>query len=410
MMKGLKTQGLIWLCVISFLVLGAQYEGTTAYAATEVTWLSHTYEPWNNALADLAKQYMEANQDVKIVYSYVPHADLNTKIATSLAAGDPATIMGVYGPWLPQLLQANALAPAPAWVLEDLDANFPAVMKEAATYDGNVYGYVQHIGIVLPIVNVEIYEEQGITPPSTYDELLAINETLDKPEEFFYGTALANTKGGSWNMIHYAQILFAYGGNLLNTDLTKAAFNSPEGIKAAEIYQKLAHVDASPGDALILRQTAMIWNGPWTKSNLEQNAPDLQYRALPVLQGPAAQVASSYVWFWVVSASASPEEQEAAWRFLQWLSAPDQYEIVYRNVGLVPITKELPADLVDDEWVQAFSKALEYAKIYYSKHPKWEQIDVAIGEELERLVGEEITAEEFAAIAEKKVNAVLAAE
>ena len=78
--------------------------GAPAAEEIELTWLSHIYEPWNNALTAQAEMYMEMEPGTNIVYSYVRHADLNTKIVTSLAAGTPSDIMGVYGPWMPQLV------------------------------------------------------------------------------------------------------------------------------------------------------------------------------------------------------------------------------------------------------------------------------------------------------------------
>lgn len=387
---------------------GAAEGGEAAAAPVEITWLSHTYEPWNNALQAQADQYMAENPNVKIVYSYVPHADLNTKIATSIAAGEPATIMGVYGPWMPQLIEGNALATAPDWVLEDLDANFPPVMKESATYGDGVYGYVQHIGIHLPVINTTMYEEAGVEPPNTYEELAAANQVLDAPDGSRYGIDLATTKDGSWNVLHWSAILKAYGGQILNDDGTAAAFNTPEGLEATKVYRSLTHAELGAHDsAFIAEQTAMMWNGPWQKSNLEQSNPDLKYKAIQPLEGPAGRAAPAYVWFWAVSSAATPEQQDAAWRFLQWASAPEQYEAIYRNVGLIPITNEIPEGLKDDEWVQAFNEGLQYANIYYSKNTVWEQIDVAIGEELERLVVDEITPEEFLATTEQKVNEIL---
>ena len=144
---------------------GAAEAAAPTNEAVEITWLSHIYEPWVNALSAQGMQYMGNNENVKIVYSQVPHADLNTKIATSLAAGEAPTIMGVFGPWMPQLLEADALAPAPDWVKDDLKENFPGVMIDAATFDGEVYGYVQHIGIFLPIINEAMYEAAGVAPP-----------------------------------------------------------------------------------------------------------------------------------------------------------------------------------------------------------------------------------------------------
>ncbi len=376
----------------------------------ELTWLSHTYEPWNNALSAQAMQYMNEHSNVKIVYSYITPADLNSKIVTSLASGDPFDIMGVYGPWMPQLVNGENLAPAPQHVLEDLDANFPEVMKDAATYDGKVYAYVQHIGIPSPIINVDLYEEEGVAEPDTYDELIAAAGALDKKDEdgnwAQFGCTLPTTKGGSWNVICYSSILFSHGGEFLDEALSKAAFNSAAGIEAAEIYTHLAHTEA-PDSAFELEKSAMEWTGPWAKSTYDEQAPDLNYKAIKPMEGPSARVMGSYVWFWAISSAATVAEQEAAWDFTGWLSAPEQYAAMYRTVGLFPITNELPEEFAEDAWAQAFNETLQYARVYYAKHEKWEQIDVAIGEEMERLVGGEVSAEEFAQNAEKKVNSIL---
>jgi len=375
----------------------------------EITMLSHIYEPWNNALSASAMQYMGGNNNVKIVYSYIPHADLNTKIVTALASGNAPTIMGVYGPWMPQLVNGGNLSAADGDIISDLDANFPAVMKEAATYSGKVYGYVQHIGIPIPIINQELYDAAGMKPPTTYDELAAVNSKLDQKDGNDwkqFGTTLTTTKAGSWNVIHFSAILFAQGGSFLSDDLSKATFNSEEGASAAKIYQTLAHPEA-PSDAFVLGKTAMVCDGPWAKSGYAATAPNLKYKAILPLKGAKAQVTGSYVWFWTVSSKATLDQQAAAWQYLKWLSGPEQYASIYRNVGLLPITKTLPAELAKDEWAQTFSQALNFSKIYYAKHAAWEKIDVAIGEEMERYAAKEITDKEFLGNAETKVNAIL---
>jgi multiple sugar transport system substrate-binding protein len=401
-----RKRSLLVLTIIMLSLVLTTLTPTAAQDKVTIRWLSHTYEPWNVALQAQADQYMADHPNVEIVYSYVLHADLNVEIATQLAAGDPPTIMGVYGPWMPQLLEANALAPAPDWVLEDLDANFPPVMKEAATYNDQVWAYVQHIGIPMPIINVKMFADNNLTEPKTWDDVLAIDNQL--ADQGLYGMVLDPTKNGSWDVINWSGILMAYGGQILNDDLTAAAFNSEAGLSATQIYKQLAHnAEIIPADAFETEFSAMMESGPWQKSSFEADNPDLQYKALLPMAGPAGQVTSSYVWFWVVSSAASEAEQQAAWEFLSWASAGDQYANIYRSVGLLPITNTLPAEFANDPWVQTFNEGLKYAKIYYAKHPKWEQIDVAIGEELERVAVGEISPEDFLSIAEKRVNDIL---
>ena len=213
---------------------------------------------------------------------------------------------------------------------------------------------------------------------------------------------------GSWNVIHWSSVLQGYGGRILTEDLGAAAFNNEAGLAASDIYAQLSQAaEIQPSDAFMLEFSAMGYSGPWMKSAFNADAPDLVYEAILPLEGDTQQATSAYVWFWVVSSAASPEEQEAAWRFLSWASNGEQYADLYRDIGLLPITNEIPAEFDDDDWVQTFNQGLQNAFIYYEKHPQWEQIDVAIGEELERLAVGEITSQEFLDTAEARVNEIL---
>ena len=109
-------------------------------------------------------------------------------------------------------------------------------------------------------------------------------------------------------------------------------------------------------------------------------------------------------------------------QMIQWASESDLYVFLDMHQDLysvefsdgapswATITNDLPEALQDDEWVQTFNEGLEFANIYYAKNTVWEQIDVAIGEELERLSVDELTAEEFLTSAEERVNDILASE
>jgi ABC-type glycerol-3-phosphate transport system substrate-binding protein len=152
----------------------------------------------------------------------------------------------------------------------------------------------------------------------------------------------------------------------------------------------------------------MQWDGPWAKSRYEEQAPDLNYRAILSFEGPAGRVQGSYVWFWAISSGGDQAQKQASWDFCQWLSAPAQYAVQYRAIGLMPITNELPEEYLDDPWLQAFNENLEIARLYYSKYEKWEQVELLVSEELERFVLGEITAAEALQNGEEKVNELLA--
>ncbi len=400
------------VCLTIVLSLMTSIPLARAEEKVTLTFLSHIYKPWNDKLTEQAKAFEKENPNVKIIYSTVPHADLNTKILTGLSAGTAPDVIGVYGPWMVQLVENDWIAPAPDYVVQDIKENTVEIAGSSAEYGDEIYAYVQHIGIPTPVINERLYEEAGVKPPTTYDELLEVNKVLDKYDEkgrmIQAGTTLATTISGSWNVIHWTALLFGMNGEFLNPDNTAVAFNSPAGIKATELYTKLAHPKFL-SDAFILEKSAMEWNGPWTRSFYQENNPNLRYKALPPLKGER-QVDSMYVWFWVVSSEAKGAKYDAAWKFNHFMSNDDNYLDMAKTIGFVTFRKANFEDpeFRDDPWINAFRSALEHAQIYYSRVPIWEKVDVLIGRELERILAEELTIEEGLKTAEEKINKELA--
>lgn len=409
MKRGLCLLLAVALCSLLWAVPMVGAEGEEK---VNITFMSHIYKPWNDVLTRQAREFEEQNPNITIEYSTIEHADLNIKLMTSLAAGAAPDIMGIYGPWMAELVTNGWLDPAPDYVREDIEQNTFAVAGESAEYGGELYGYIQHIGIPTPIVNVDLYENAGLEYPTTYEELLEVNKVLDVYNGDVLsqaGTVLSATKGGSWNVIHWSSILNAYGGSILNEDNTAAAFNTPEGLEATEVYKQLTHADFVP-DSFVQGFAAMEWNGPWTRASYEENNPDLNYKALAPMAGPEGMKSTMYAWFWAVAADAPQANKDAAWKFLNFISGDEKYLELANEVGFISFRTANFDDptYASDEWIAAFGQTLEVADTYYAKIPQWEKIDVAIGTEFERMCVDEITIEEALANAEKLVNEILA--
>ncbi len=408
----LRSRVMITLIVVLTAVLAVNAMASAA-EQVDLRFLSHTYKPWNDLLAKQAREFERLHPNVKITYTTVEHADLNMKLMASLAAGTAPDIMGVFGPWMIDLVNNGWIAPAPSFVREDIRQNTVPVAGQSAEYNGKLYGYIQHIGIQAPIINPRMYREAGVDIPTTYDELLVANQKLDKYDNkgrlTHAGTTLSTSKDGSWNVIHWTTILKAYGAELITADGKRAAFNTPAGLEATKIYTQLIHSDFIE-DAFTLERAAMEWNGPWTKAFYIQNNPKLEFQAIAPLKGPDRQVMAMYAWFWVVNSRSSAAQQEWAWRFLEYISNDDNYLDMATDIGFISFRNAHYEDprYAGDEWIKAYGEALELADIYYAKVSGWEKIDVAIGQELERLAVGELTPEQLLANAEKRVNAILA--
>lgn len=364
----------------------------------KISMISHIYKPWNDKLDEQIKAFEKENPNISVEYSMVEHADLNTKLMTSLSANSAPNVMGVYGPWMADLVQNEWLDAAPDYVVEDIEQNTFDFAGESAKYGDQYFGYIQHLGIATPVINTELYDAAGVTPPTTYEELLEVNEKLDIYEGdqlVQAGSVYPATRDGSWNVIAWSTILQSYGGSIMNEDNTATAFNTPEGLEATEVYAQLTHPKFVK-DSFSLGKSAMEYVGPFQRSFYEENCPNIKYQALEPLAGPADTVSALYVWFWTVAADATDAQREASWKLLNYLSNDENYLDMANTAGFISFRTKNYEDesYANDEWIKAYQEALNTGKIYYSKIPNWEKIDLVLGTELEKLVIGEQTAQE----------------
>jgi len=373
-----------------------------------ITFLSHTYEPWNNKLQEQTNAFMELNPNIEVEYTYLEHTELYAKLVASLEAGTAADVIGVYGPWMPQIINRGLLAEAPEDVIEDITNNTGKFEIEAVTFFDKIYGYIQHIGIQIPVVNEDFFTELGEAVPDTWSDLAALQDKYNDRGDI---RMVALAPDSPAIVIHWSSILRCLGGKILSDDLTKAAFNSPEGIEAAKLYMRMSSPDFPTYDAnsiFLLGKTGFAIDGPWAKTFYEESEflKDKNYHS-SIPPKEKERWVSAYVWDWVVNANSSPEKQRAAWDFIKFLSNDENYLDLATTIGFAPFRNANKEDMAEDAWVKGFVEALDYAFIYYERINNWEEVEKLVGRELERAVAGEITAEEALNNAETTVNDIL---
>ena len=380
----------------------------------KISFMSHLYKPWNDKLTEQIKNFEAANPGVSVEYSVVEHADLNTKLMTAFSANSAPTIMGIYGPWMADLVANDWLDEAPAYVVEDIEANTFDFAGESAKYGDKYYGYIQHLGIATPVINTDLYAAAGAEPPTTYEELLQVNreklDIYDGDTLVQAGSAYPSKRDGSWNVIAWSTILQSYGGKIMSDDNKTAAFNTPEGLEATKVYAELTHASFVE-QSFSLGKSAMEYVGPFQRSFYQENCPDINYQALEPLAGPADTVAALYVWFWTVSGGADDAQKETAWKLLHDISSDENYLDMSNTAGFISFRTKNYDDpsYASDEWINSYRKALDVGTIYYSKIANWEKVDLILGTELEKLVIGSQTAEDTLANAEAEINKLLGA-
>lgn len=112
----------------------------------------------------------------------------------------------------------------------DLD-DHSATAWEGATIDGQIYGIPFRANTLHLWYRSDLFEEYGLEPPTTYDEVMAACEVLKDEPSINLPFTMQVHAGWAWD-IRFFSFIRSFGGDYLNDDNTPA-FNGPAGVAAA---------------------------------------------------------------------------------------------------------------------------------------------------------------------------------
>ena len=300
------------------------------------------------SLTDLVDQYNAMNTGVHVTLDYIGTNDnAYQKLTVALQGGLQPDITYQYG------TSMAALATAPGIMdltdrVQDPGFNwndFSEGARAAATVDGQVYGLPALIDNLAIVYNKDLFQAAGVDEPTadwTWDDFRAAAKALTDPSKQQYGFAFPvdGTEDTVW---HYDAMLWEAGGDILNTDNTEAAFNSPAGVQALTTLQEMAVTDKSVfldqqnvgkiDDLFNAGKIAMDVTGPWALSGY----PDINYgvQIMPMFDGGShTTIAGPDMW---VMFDNGDGRGDAAWQFMQWFTAAEQVKEDSMTSGHLPI-------------------------------------------------------------------------
>jgi multiple sugar transport system substrate-binding protein len=150
---------------------------------------------------------------------------------------------------------------------------------------------------------------------------------------------------------HYVAMLWVAGGDILNSDNTKGAFDSDAGVEELTMLQDMAvtdksvYLDTTNANGTKLMNSGkigMLVTGPWDLSSL----PDIDYgvQVMPTFAGSdAGHQTIAGPDNWVVFDNGS-ERKQAAVDFVRWLTAADQVRTTSLATGDLPTRESVGSD------------------------------------------------------------------
>ena len=357
--------------------------------------------------------FEKENPDITVEVTTLPYGDYGTALQTDLAAG---TVSDVF-----DIEYANYASYQANGVLAPIEVANPDAYRqsllEAYSTDGTSYALPSSFSDVVLYYNADLFDAAGLDYP-TNDWTWA--------DEKAAAEALTDAAAGQWgdhqpiSFYEYYKALAQNGGQFLNDDKTAVAFNSPEGIEAAEwLVNKsgtvMPTIEQGQGtadfDTNLFKdgKLGMLHSGIWIFGALA----DVPF-TWDIAVEPGNTQQASAVFSNALGVSATSEHIEAASKWAEFLSSSDVTVKTRLDAGweLPPISDEAQLATYLDKGAPANRQAVFDSLDGIALPPV-----VAEGQsEMQDILGEELveaqagrkTVEEALASAEERINAVLA--
>lgn len=236
---------------------------------------------------------------------------------------------------------------------EDLDRFIPGLMKETQ-WDGKTISIPFNRSVPILYLNKTILEQEGFDPagPKTWEELRDWAKRLYKESGGTVERWGFLTPVDQW---FFEAMLYQAGGSMYSADGKKVTVNSEAGQKALQFWVDLILKDKVmempqgekynawdvTTNSLITGKAAMIYS---TTGRLnghlkggKENGFEITTAFLPAgPKGYATPTGGANV---VILNSAPREQQEAAWKFINWMTSDKNAAEFSQKTGYVPVTK-----------------------------------------------------------------------
>jgi len=269
----------------------------------------------------------EKKTGVKVVVDASPFGDLYKKQLLSLSTGGRYDVLFMDEPWIAPL--SEFLLPLNER-MKSLDlADFVPTTVASGAFQGTQYAVPVDPNVQLLVYRKDLFEQKGLKPPTTWDELVAAAKVFHDPSKQQYGIAIT-ASSDIQTALYMLLAIWSYGGELV--DNGRGSLNSAAGKKGGEVFLELlkftppnvkSYNFADVNKAIQLGQAAMAiqWASgarPMEDKTRSSVAGKLGYTLVPkaVRQTPMRGV-------WTIAVAKNSANQDSAWQFATWLSGKE---------------------------------------------------------------------------------------
>lgn len=357
--------------------------------------------------------FQKANPNIKLDIDETEAKAYDTKIKTA-AAGDelPDVFYSQAGGYIKSFVDAGKVLPVDDYLKDGTKEKLLPGVLSNMTFDGKVYGLPYTQATAVFFVNKEMFDQNGIKIPETYNELVAAIKAFRAKGI----TPMTVGAKDEWPTTQYFDIMAirAAGAKVCGDALNKkGTYDDPGFIDAAAKFQELVKLKAFNDGALGLTRDEsempfyegkipMYVNGSWTAGNIQKDGSKIKGKILalkfPIIEGAKGDIndftGGAAEGFY---AGANTKHKEEAVKLLKYITENHSKEAYLAGAGIPTWKMDVDESKIDPLNLQIV-KNLKDAKtttLWFNSLLQSKDSDT-YQKELTQLFSLQVTPEQFA--------------
>jgi len=305
-------------------------------------------------IADILNGYID---DFQAEYPYITvepvfsggYGDVQTAVQTTIdGGGEPPALTVLLATALYDLINADYIVPLDDYVAgmessEAYMADFLPAFMENSYYDGKLWSVPFQRSAVVMYYNADKFADAGLVPPTSWQSWAEAAQALTTTDGDTTNWGMQFPSG--WPYWNFQPLAIGAGQNILKDDCT-VVFDDPVVIEAVQFFIDLSAVyGAMPAGVQSIwgtaptdfasGMTAMIVHSSGSLTGILDQA-DFEVGVMPYPgkeEGTYASVPGGGNFY--IMKGAAQEKQDAAWKFVEFLSRPEYVADYSINTGYV---------------------------------------------------------------------------
>lgn len=327
-------------------------------------WIDNTTDEREATYKALVAQFEKENPDIKVDLLGVP-GDMTQKLDIALAAGSPPDCSTLIQSSVSSYILNGKLVSLDKYLKDwkAFDEVLPSAWETVDSFnvkDNQRYALPFASNVWVLWVNNDLYNNAGAALPTNWDNFFNAMDKIYDAKSGTYGVSIRGGKGGGTSLEY---MMYSYSGITNYFDENgKCTINDPKNVEFVEKYLGLYGKEKADSDlnngwteiaaafqsgsaATIMHNLgsasshASVFNNDYTK-----------FQAMPL---PACD--KGYIVYPQMNVSgyciySDSKKQDAAWRFISWLSEAKQASAVSKTYGIMPVNSVA----LEDDWVKEY--------------------------------------------------------